>query len=373
MRSALRRRARAVATLAAAVLAVGAPAVLRAQGGVLLQGIADVEGWKTDTGSRLLTRAGGRAAMLGRLTLWGAIEPIRDVFVFGQAYAEGGRARPDTPDVEVYYEQFGVRWTPATWFVLDAGRIAHPVGAFAPRRFSNRNPLIGIPDGYPLVYPEGAQVSGTARGFDWRAALVDLPLSHEGYVPEATKRWRPAVGGGYTVATGIRIGASATWGPYLNDAFAPAVLAGQSWTAYHQRILAMDAQVNRGYVELRGEWGRGSYDVPGRSDPVTGTTWYGEAKVTLAPRWFVAGRLEHNAYPFVALFGTSWAARTTTFDDLELGVGYRVTAALLAKVSWRGDRWQVDPSLAGILGPGGHALAVQLSQSFDVMDWIDRP
>ncbi len=359
--------------IAAAALLAGTARPAAAQGGLLLQGIADVEGWATDTLSALLTRHGGRPAALGRLTLWTAAEPVRNLFVFGQVEIEGGPARAEGNSVEAYFDQFGVRWTPAPWFVADVGRLPHPVGFFAARRFSNRNPLIGRPDGYPTVYPEGAQVSGAASGFDWRVALVNLPLSHEDYVPDPTRSWRPALGGGVTLATGIRIGASGTWGPYLNRAFDPSVLAGKAWSAYRQRIVALDAQVSRGYVELRGEWARGSYEVPGAADAVAGETWYAEAKVTLTPRWFVAGRLERNDYPFVALFGPSWTATTTAFEDLELGVGYRVSSSLLAKASWRGDRWHLAPYLVGVLGPGGHALAVQLSQSFDVMDWLDRP
>jgi hypothetical protein len=354
---------------AAALSLAASPRMARAQAAVLLQGIADVEGWATDTTSNLLTRNGGKPGLMGRLVLWGAVEPVPSVVFFTSLGIEAGRARDESEKFGYYTYQAGLRLTPARWFVVDAGRMPHPVGAFAPRRFSNRNPLIGVPDGYPLIYPEGVQVSGTAMHLDWRVAVVDLPLSHEGYTPNPSRAWRPAVGGGITLMTGVRIGASGTWGAYLSDSIAPGLLAGQAWQSFHQRVAALDAQVSHDDFELRGEWAHGAYDVPGLA-AVSGETWYAEGRMTLSPRWFAAGRVEHNAYPFIAAFGPVWTASVTTFNDVELGIGYRFSASLLAKVSWRADRWQRTPSQYAFIGPGGRAFAVQVSQSFDVLDWF---
>ena len=57
----------AVATVAAAATTRAAQAQ-----GILVQGIADAEAWKTDSGSILLTRNGGRPSFLGRMQLRGA-------------------------------------------------------------------------------------------------------------------------------------------------------------------------------------------------------------------------------------------------------------------------------------------------------------
>ena len=45
----------------------------------------------------------------------------------------------------------------------------HPIGAFGPRVFSTRNPLIGMPDGYSPVYPLGAHGERESGDFDYRA------------------------------------------------------------------------------------------------------------------------------------------------------------------------------------------------------------
>jgi hypothetical protein len=259
--------------------------------------------------------------------------------------------------------------------VVDAGRLTPVIGTFASRHFSTRNPLIGNPDGYSLDYPLGVEVFGDAYKFDYRVAAVSLPTSHTGYEPSPTERLRPALGGGFTPIVGLRFGASFTIGPYLNDEVAPSALQGKRWTDYRQRVVAFDGSFSQGYLELRAEGARGSYDIP--SGTITGFTYYGEAKYTLTPRFFIAGRAERNKYPFIrpttatALPTATWAARLTDFVDGEVGGGYRLSATTLLKASIRGDRWWVRESPA-FRGLGGHAVAFQLSKSFDVVDWFDR-
>jgi hypothetical protein len=149
---------------------------------------------------------------------------------------------------------------------------------------------------------------------------------------------------------------------------------GQSWQHFHQRVEALDLAYSHDYLELHAEYARGEYDVPGFSSAVAGETWYVEAKYALGPRVFVAARAERNNYPFISPVGpATWTGSDTDFDDGEIGIGYRVSASLLAKVSYRADRWHLTPAQLAFLGPGGHALAVQLSQSFDVLAMLGGP
>ena len=357
----------------AALVVLGSTAA-RAQLPLLVEGIADAEFWSTTARSNLLTRNGGHAAPLGRLQMWAAFEPIRRFVIYGQGEIETGDASRVLLGKSYYAaaDQYGVRITAARALVIDAGRLAPVLGTFAQRRFSNRNPLIGGPDAYTLDYPHGVMVSGEAKHFDYRAAMVTLPASHAGYTPNPTPRMRPVVGGGFTPVVGVRIGASYTAGPYLNNSYTPTQLRDAAWHSFNQRVLAWDASFARGYLETRFEGGWGSYDAPGRADAISGSTYYGEAKYTFTPRFFVAGRAERNRYPFIRAFGNNWTARVTDFVNGELGVGYRVTASTLVKTTVRGDRWWVAPNATGFLGQGGGAFAVQVSQSFDVMGWVER-
>lgn len=352
-------------------LLVGVPRTSAAQNGLLLQGIVDGEVWSTDTTSNLLTRNRGRPATLARVQLWGAYEPFRNWVIYAQGEGEFGNGRAAGEGNEVYSNQFGIRFAPTAKFVVDAGRLTPIIGTFSSRRFSSRNPLIGIPDGYSLQYPLGVEASGETRYVDYRAGLVSLPAEHLNYVPHTTERLRPAIGGGITPFVGARIGASFTMGPYLNNSLTSTQLGGRKWTDFDQRVLALDASFSRGYLETHAEYAQGRYEVPNHANAVTGTTYYGEAKYTLTPRFFIAARAERNHYPFIrATTGTNWVGNLTDFVDGEIGGGYRVTASSILKVSVRGDRWWVRST--GFAGRGGRAIAMQWSQSFDALSWLER-
>ena len=360
------RRTDRARCLWACLLALGGARLALAQGSLLLQGILDGEAWSTDTSSNLLRRNVGRPAGLARLQMWGAYEPFRHWVLYAQGEAEAGNARASSETRDVYSDQFGIQYSPSQKFVVDAGRLTPLIGTFSTRRFSTRNPLIGIPDGYSLQYPLGVKVSGETKHFDYRAAMVTLPADHLGYVPKATARLRPAIGGGFTPITGARIGASFSVGPYLNNGISATQLAGKSWSGYDQRIVALDGTFSRGYLETHAEYARGSYDVPGRANAISGFTYYGEAKYTFTPRFFLAARGERNKYPFIRPTSTAnWVANLTDFVDGEVGGGYRLTTSTLLKLSVRGDRWWVRAR------QGGHAVAFQVSQAFDVLDWFD--
>jgi hypothetical protein len=355
-----------------AIIALAMPATLSAQGragGILLQGIADAEGWSTDTSSNFLERNGGKPGAIGRLTLWSAVEPVRGFVLHGLVETEQGSA---TEEDEVYVNQFGLRYTASRFLVADVGRFPHLVGTFAARRFSSRNPLVGQPDAYPVQYPNGAKLSGATRFIDYRAGIVDLPAIHEGYTPDPTRAWRPVLGAGFTPIVGVRLGGSYTWGPYLNDELTSAQLAGQSWRHYAERIAGADFAASFGYFELNSEAAFSSYDVPNRAEALDGYAYYVEAKYTLTPRLFIATRLERNDYPFIMALPNFWVARKTDFHDEEYGLGFRVRASTVVKMSYRRDRWHVDAGNQAFVRPGGHAFAIQLSQSYDVIDWIDR-
>ena len=349
-----------------------APTLAGAQSGVLVQGVADVELWKTDARSALLARNDGRVAPLGRLHLWGAVGLPAGVTLYALGEVEGG---PATDETEVEVDQAGVRWARSRALVLDAGIINTPVGAFVGRRLSNRNPLVGAPDAYPVTYPLGLQLSGATGMIDWRAAVVSLPVTNEQYTPEHPgARARPAIGAGITPLTGLRIGASWTAGSYLErDTPAGYLDAGRRWHAYDQRVYALDLQASRGYAELWAEVARTEYDVPKRGAPLRGTAGYIEARWTFTPRLYVAARAERNLYPFIQPLDdvNDWIANATDLRDLEAGIGFRPSPSRIVKLSWRRDNWVVGDALREFL-PNGYAVAMQLSQSFDVMDLVDR-
>lgn len=358
-------------SIAAGVCLTLAAPPAAAQRGLLLQGIFDAEGWSTNATSNLLTKNRGRVAGLARLQAWGAIEPLPSIVLYAQGEAEAGSASP-TSSGRAQTEQFGLRYGRSERLVIDAGRLTPVIGTFASRHFSTRNPLIGEPDGYTLEYPYGVKLSGEVTHADYRVALVSLPTTHVNYQPTPTARLRPAVGFGITPMVGLRIGGSFTVGPYLNSALDSMLPSSKPWTDYNQRVAAVDFSFSRGYLETHAEGARGSFDVPGRETKITGFTYYGEAKYTLSPRFYVAARVERNKYPFIRRTTTAWVSRLTDFVDGEAGIGVRLTTNTLLKGSYLADRWWVASTAAGFRGQGGHAIALQLSQAFDVMGLLER-
>ena len=341
---------RIVVWLALCAAGTASPAV--AQSWLSVTGIADVETWFTDDRSPELTKNDGHPAALGRVHVQGALRASHALSFVALSEFEGGSA--EDGGVAVSLDLGIVRLTPARQLLLDAGRFPSPVGAFATRRLSPTNPLIGTPAGYPTTYPTGVMASGAVGRVDYRAALVTLPVTGEEYFPAAAARLRPALGFGVTPVIGLRLGASYTAGPYLNGDLPSRLLGGAPWTAYHERVGGVDARFSRGYLELFAELQASRYEVPQRASPVRGTAYYLEAKYTWTPRLFTAVRLERTLYPVVKPQDSIWYASSTNRYDGEAGVGYRLGPETLIKASYRQDR-------------DGRAFALQLSQLFDVV------
>lgn len=342
------------------------PGVSRAQTRVMLVGNVDAELWDTDTGSNLLSRNGGRPSTLGRLTLWGAVQPHSRLVGYALVESELGSAIDGTHHD---LAQAALRYTPSSRLAVEAGKITMPLGGFPGRRFSWRNPVIGRPDAYPVLYPYGLTISGAASVLDYRAAVVSLPMVHEDYTPEPSHAARPVLGIGITPVIGVRLGAGYTWGPYLGATHSPTQLDGRKWSSYEQRVMVADLAASYGYFELFAEAGVSEYDVPRTSEAVKGLAYFAEGKYTVTPRFFIAVRLERNDYPFIRpVSPTFWVARKTDFHNEELGLGYRFGASTLLKASYRQDLWHVDAGNAAFVRPGGRAVALQLSQRFDMLE-----
>jgi hypothetical protein len=193
---------------------------------------------------------------------------------------------------------------------------------------------------------------------------VSLPVTHEGYVPDPSPALRPALGAGYTPIPQLRVGASFTWGPYLNSELGTALPAGVDWKTYQQRVVAFDSRFSIGYFEFRGEVGFSRYDVPDQ-EPVNGVVYYAEVKQTWSPRFFVAARAERNDYPFIRpASGAPWTARPVDVYNGEVGIGFRASPGVLAKASYR-HVWQS-------MEPDGYAFAVQISWHTDIMGWFEH-
>lgn len=326
--------------------------------------LTDFELWKADSGSRLLARNLGRPMGLGRMRGWMVFRPGAAFELRAVMKVEGSTGAD--ADVHAEVELLEARWLHSRGFMAEAGKILLPLGEFGSRRFSNTNPLIGVPDLYPGAYPWGAQVNGAIGALDYRAAAVSLPVVNERYTPAPGHRLRPVLGLGVTLGPEFRIGAGATRGPYLGPDSETKMPSGTAWHDFKQTVVVGDARLSIGHVDARVEVAWSSYQVPTVADAVHGLGWYGEVRATLSPRWFVAGRFEHNDYPFVlAVNPNFWVGTATLQMNGEAGLGYRWSPDALIKASLRKDHWPVH-QVGNTSFPNGYAFAVQMSLHTDV-------
>lgn len=359
------------------VLAVAGARALPAQRPVSAEALVDVEGWKTDSLSRLLARNGGDPAYEVRVHAWlgwQASSRLQLVALGVGEFGTAGYVSTNSEDAEANggLELLGARWTPSPRFGLEAGKVLMPVGSFGQRHFSDVNPLVGAPDMYPPLYPWGAVASGSAGAFDWRAGVVSLPSVNTRYTPIPENRMRPVGGIGVRVGPAFRLGASATHGPYLGSRYDAQLPAGAAWTDFAQTVVAGDARFSAGRFEVRGEVAWSEYEAPTHASPLHGTGWYAEGKATLSPRVFVAARYEDYAYPFILPVNPGfWVGNVTTQHNAEVGGGYRFTPSALLKVSFRKDDWP-QPHPPGVTLANGYAVAVQFSWRLYLTEMLAR-
>jgi hypothetical protein len=339
---------------------------------VLFEGLAVGEGWTTDDDSVLLSTNEGDPAGAADLQFWQAIEfhPSFHLFAMEELSAESGSGEGTQSELTLMLLRYSRRGDHP--FSIDAGKITTPIGSFPDRHLADVNPLIGRPANYDLEYPLGVAFNGRVSRFDYMASVVSLPLRDGRAMPEADDAPRPALAFGVTPFTGFRMGAFGTRGPFLGVESEEMMAAGSSWREFDQQVIGLDFSFTRGYFVLNGEISTASYEVPSHASKIHGKSWFLEGRQTITPRLFVALRLEQSEYPFILPISPAyWVARPVNLYDAEAGLGFRISPTTLLKGSYRRDLWPVDESIRQYY-PEGYAVALQLSQRFDVVSWFSR-
>ena len=204
-----------------------------------------------------------------------------------------------------------------------------------------RGPRVNLLSG---LYPLGAQATVSAGHWDARAAVMDTsPLRlRRVFSPANPPRFANVVlGGGVTPIVGLRIGASVTQGGWLRAGESPTVTANRS-----ARVVTIESELAFRHTSLASEWVHDALETSFGDRTAAG--WYVQGAQTLAPRWFVAGRVEQ--------------IRTTlpldvrleqTFKATEQTLGFRISPDITLRVSHRAiERFGVNGF--------GHTAAVSL-------------
>lgn len=186
-----------------------------------------------------------------------------------------------------------------------------------------RGPRVNLLSG---IYPLGAQATLSARHWDGRVAVIDtspLRLRRVFSLVNPPRFPNVVIGGGVTPFVGFRVGASVTRGGWLKAGESPAIAASRSAT-----IATVESELSFRHTSLAGEWVHDALDTSFGDRTAAG--WYVQGAQTLAPRWFVAGRVEkiRTTRPLVLPQEQTWGANEQT-------LGYRVTPDVTLRVSHR--------------------------------------
>jgi hypothetical protein len=261
---------------------------------------------------------------------------------------------------------------------VEAGKIPWPIGTWAPRKYSDKNPLIGEPLMYqhhtslpwnriPVDIDELVGLAGQgqqqiATGGSWvgmpivddrwwDAGVVALgsmrPVEFALGMTQGAPGW-PEPGSedvpgqsvmgrlGFTPAPAVRVGVSGSWGPWIPRYFAYALPPGKGLRDFAEQMVMADLEVQRGTAELHGEG-----FVKEWQTMTTGTLrihgGYLEGRVGLGAISWLALRAETMQFSDV----TASSGPARPWDDpqerFEIGVGMRATREVHMKLSVQRD------------------------------------
>jgi hypothetical protein len=275
----------------------------------------------------------------------------------------------------VYLDGAYVMWTPWSGqdFHLNAGKLPWLIGTYAPRTYSDKNPLIGKPLMYQyhttLVWfmtPPNADKLLASRGTGqsgigylggsmmgmalvddswWDTGVMANGSSHSIEYSLGMTNGTPGWGNsgqdenhgktvlgriGLAPTPWLRLGASGALGPYLVHDLKSPLPPGKVPEDYDQQLVMGDLEVTQGHVELRGEAAANTWQTPnlGNLDTKSG---YVEGKVTLGARLWAAGR--YDVMRFSDIADSNGVHRPWDFnqDRIEGGLGLRWDRNVLLK------------------------------------------
>ncbi|PYR65654.1 MAG: hypothetical protein DMF88_18985 [Acidobacteria bacterium] len=193
-----------------------------------------------------------------------------------------------------------------------------------------RGPRVNLLSG---IYPLGAQATASARHWDARAAVIDTsplrlrrvfgdpnPPLFGGNPPRFTN---VVIGAGVTPFVGFRVGAALTHGGWLRAGESPAITIDRS-----ANLVNVEMELSFRHTSLASEV---SYDALDTSLGTRSTSgWYVQGAQTLAPRWFVAGRVERIQTTLPTVAGLE-----QNFTGTEQTLGFRLTPEITLRASHR--------------------------------------
>lgn len=292
--------------------------------------------------------------------------------------------------------------SPAHDMHLLAGKVPWLIGTWAPRAYSNVNPLIGQPllyqyhstllwyaippnadallatagsgqyevdyfgygmgRGMPMVddsyWDVGATLTGSVRPFEYAVGMVAGTPGWGSTAQDENAGKSVLARFGFAPAPVLRVGVSGAYGPYLNDSENPDLPPGKTATDYHQILGMADVELLAGHFEARLEGAMNTWETPTVGD-LEAASGYAELKYAFGFGGFFAGR--YDVLRFGAIADSSGAKRSWDHDvtRFEAGAGYRFDRSVVAKLVYQQTRMD-----RGTSQPRYGLVAAQLSIKF---------
>ena len=257
----------------------------------------------------------------------GAIQVHSRPYLYEEFSLQGTGFEVDTLQAYVGYERF----KGSKYVSVRAGQLASAFGSFSLSYDDAVNPLIDLPIGYGYYYTSpvttlgmsGVQVDVGGGKVDARAQFTSSSPTNRRGISDDGQYGSWTGGVGFTPVQGLRVGASAYRGPYLDDNH-PFNFPGE----IHSRLLpasglGLDVQFARGHWYVKGELNRflKAYTV---FPTLRQSMGWGELKYVLSPRWYLAGRANYHRSNLIP-----------GGEAYEFAVGYRQSRRNLVKVGYQ--------------------------------------
>lgn len=180
-------------------------------------------------------------------------------------------------------------------------------------------------------------------------------------------------GAGYSARGGLHFGVSGYRGPYLDQVVAPFLPSGTRLQDFQSSGVGADMKWSHGAFSTQGEWQHFGFEVPNFPVSPSEQAAYGQVKIVLTPRAFVAarastvryGRAQDNSGSGLSQFAASQ-------ENLTFSAGYRFNRLMLLKTEYG---WtHLDSWSGGWFWPSdqGNVVSVQLVTSFTAISQAFR-
>ena len=365
-----------IAAMSLAVSALSAGSLSLAQTNVQVDGLVDVVGRGQDADlylNRTFAQTTTFDALRARIFVQGGTDRTR---AFLQVlFSDVGYSAVNFHGGYLQHRVFEKRE-----LYLEAGKIPVHIGTWAPRTYSNKNPLVGIPLAYqykstlhsmmmpldledllsrrgqgqigvmytetdgtlrgapasslPMLYDNcwdyGAFVLGAGHSFDYAfGATLGAPGAPVNG-PDSNGSLTAIAKVGVAPIAGLALHLSFAHGAYLTRDVTPYIPAGSSLEDYAQTLLVGSAEWGWRKLTLNSEVFLNRFETPLVDDGLGSLSYYLEAAYRFLPGWYAAAR-----YDLIHFEEVASASGPVTWDEnidrVEAGVGYHVSRELLVK------------------------------------------